>query len=104
MTTERDHINNYLNRLSVLLSEVTKDGTDTHTSKAEYGGGNSIEVDSALFLMGLVHRFNPLTIVETGTHWGFSSSFLATALAWHEESYPRQRQLHTIDVSCYEGR
>ncbi len=104
MISEQQHVQNYLNRLQILLEGTEKDGTDTHTAGHEYGGGSAVEVESGEFLCALVKRFNPITVIETGTHRGFSSGWIATALAWHEESYPRSRKLITVDVNNYERR
>lgn len=93
-----------LDRFRILTEGITKDGVDCHTVGEQFGGGNAIELESAIFLYGLVRRFNPVTVVETGTHHGLSSSFIASALADTEASYPLGRMLHTIDVNDYDGK
>jgi len=93
-----------LDRFRILTEGITRDGVDCHTVGPEYGGGNAIELESGLFLYSLVRRFNPITVIETGSHWGFASSCIAAALADMEESYPLGRTLTTIDVNAYDGR
>ncbi|NBW15992.1 MAG: class I SAM-dependent methyltransferase [Caulobacteraceae bacterium] len=93
-----------ISRFARLFDNIEKDGVDCHTVAKEHGNGNAIEAESGLLLYSMVHRFNPTTVVETGTHWGFSSACIACGLHDLESAYPRGRRLHTIDSSAYDGK
>lgn len=93
-----------LNRLGILLEGATYDGASSLSASPEYGNGSAIEFESGMFLYALVRRLAPLVVVETGTHWGFSSAFILCALADIAELTGVRGHLHTIDVSDYEGR
>jgi len=72
-----------LDRLSKLTAPFRQDGTDHFD-----WDGNSLELETGLFLYGLVRRARPKVIVETGTWKGYSSAFMACALADNFEGYP----------------
>ena len=93
-----------LSKLIHLTTGITADGVDCLSAPTEYGNGNAIEVESAIYLYATVLRFNPTVVVETGTHWGYSSSFILCALNDKESVYPKNRHLYTIDSSAYEGK
>lgn len=94
-----------LNKLNALLQGATMDGCDCHTASIELGNGNAIEVETAIFLYGFVRRYHPAVIVETGTHFGYSSAAIASALVDAAEDYPQQLgHLWTVDTDAYEGK
>jgi predicted O-methyltransferase YrrM len=69
-------------------------------------GPASIEVETGNLLHGLVRRNKPLCVVQTGTHWGFSSAWIACALEENHRDYPHfgKPRLYTWDGNDYEGR
>lgn len=96
-----------LEAIQVLLSGMEPDGVDCLTADHTYGHGNAIEVETGIFLYGLVRRLKPRNILETGTHWGYSSAWLALALADNCISLPADRGpgfVVTIDVNEYEKK
>lgn len=93
-----------IDRWKILLEGAEPDGCSCTTVGREYGNGNAIELETGLLLYALVRRIDPTVVVETGTHWGFSSACIASALQDMEEMYPRDRKLHTIDANDYGGK
>src|SRR5689334_7313331 len=96
------------NRLSILLEKSQPDGTCFTTHRTEIGGGAAIVAETGILLYSLVRRLQPRLVVETGTHWGASSGWIASALADTIELYPEKPELHgrlvTVDVDVYERR
>jgi predicted O-methyltransferase YrrM len=90
----------------ILLEGVTPDGVDCHTVDEKYGHGNAIEIETAIFLYGLVRRINPQVIMETGTHFGFSTACFALALRDQWVDYPHHRKGHiyTVGVDQWQQR
>lgn len=95
-----------LEAMRILTEGSQPDGTDCTTVATEYGGGNAIEGETGLFLYGLVRRYKPANILETGTHWGYSSAWLALAMKDNWETYPNQHPgaVVTLDMSTYDGK
>lgn len=94
-----------LEALKILLEGSTTDGVDCHSAAIEYGNGSAVEVETGIFLYGFVRRLHPAVIVETGTHWGFSSAFIGLALVDAAKDYPRQLgHLFTVDSNGYDGK
>ncbi|NBW19240.1 MAG: class I SAM-dependent methyltransferase [Caulobacteraceae bacterium] len=91
-----------LSRLAYLFSGGEWDTVSSITARHELGHGNAIETESALILYAFVQRFDPITVVETGTHYGFSSACIASALADREDIQPKGRHLHTVDKDAYQ--
>ena len=91
-----------LRKWQILLERSTPDVqcSGAHMANEQYGGRNAIEIETGLFLYGLVRRFLPHTIVETGTHMGFASACMALAL---EDILPQQRKacVITLDMGLY---
>ena len=71
-----------------------------YMANEQYGGRNAVEIETGIFLYGLVRRFQPHTIVETGTHMGFASACMALAL---EDMLPQQIKacVITLDMGPY---
>ena len=94
-----------LEKWSILLRGVTKDGVDCHSVAPEYGNGYAIELETGIFLYGFVRRLNPRLIAETGTHWGFSGACMALALEDSYLDYPNNLGcLFSVDHMDYEKK
>jgi len=94
-------------RIVELMRETGPDGTDHHDLyDVERGSSSAIELETALLLYALVRRTRPLTVVETGTHKGWSSAWIASALADNYQPYPHlgKPRLYTVDSNAYEGK
>lgn len=87
-----------------LFAGAEWDTVQSLTARHEVGHGNAIECESALLLYALVHRYDPITVVETGTHFGFSSAAIASALADRESFQPKGRMIHTMDMHSYDQK
>ena len=74
-------------RIAVLQDGMEYDGCDC-LSAAPYFGCGPIEVETGWLLYSLVRRIKPKTIVQTGTHLGYSSAWMAIALAETHRDYP----------------
>lgn len=90
----------------VLSSGSEPDGVNCITVSHEYGHGNAQELETALFIYGLLRREKPILCLESGTHWGFSSAVMALALKDNAACYPHLQYGHllTIDVNDYDHR
>jgi predicted O-methyltransferase YrrM len=66
------------------------------TVAGEFGGGNAVEVEVGEFLHSFVRAVRPKLVVETGTHKGFSSLMIATALKENHQGH-----LYTVDLGDY---
>lgn len=64
----------------------------------KYGEAGAAEVETGIFLYGLVRRAQPRVIVETGTNRGWSSACMALALKDNGAGH-----LWTCDINEYEG-
>jgi predicted O-methyltransferase YrrM len=75
-------------------------------SPAQSLGPASIEVETGNLLYALSRRSKPMCVVQTGTHWGFSSAWIACALEENHINYPHfgKPRLYTWDGNDYEGR
>ena len=92
-------------KLHILIEDSTLDGVDCRSASAAKGNGASIEVDTGIFLLGLIHRLQPKVAIETGTNFGYCASFIGLALESIALDYPHLRgHLWTVDVDRYEGR
>lgn len=85
-------------RLEKLTDKFVRDGTDHFDVD-----GNSLELETGLLLYALVRRIRPKVIMETGTWHGYSSAFMAAALADNYEAYPNIPhmpcgRLMTVDI------
>ena len=91
-------------KLKILLEGSTTDGINCHSASIAYGNGSAMEVETGIFLYGLVRRFQPKVCLETGTHKGFSTSFIALGLEDVAVDYPRlQGRVYTVDSGLYDG-
>lgn len=91
----------------ILMEGVSADGVDCTTMGTEKGGGNAVELETAIFLYGLLRRENPKGFcIETGTHWGLSSAAMGLALKDAVALYDGKMAttLVTVDVGSYEGK
>lgn len=70
------------------------------------GQGNAIEIETGLLLYAMVLRLRPCAIIETGTHRGYSSAWMASALADIRENGPScdSARMYTVDGNGYDGR
>ena len=94
-----------LDAFRILLEGATKDGVDCYSAAEAYGNGSAIEIETGIFLYGLVRRYKPRLVLETGTHWGFSAAWIALALQDNGKDYPDfAGHLITIDADGYNGR
>lgn len=95
-----------LDRLTFLLSGMTRDGCDCYTAAPEFGGGNALEVETGMFLYALTLRLKPRCVVQTGTHYGYSSAWITAALADNYAAYPEKGpgHLYTWDKDDADGR
>jgi predicted O-methyltransferase YrrM len=90
-------------RLAVLLDFASVTG-DVLAPSQQFGSG-AIEVETGLFLYSLVRRMRPRLVVETGTHWGYSGAWIASAIADNADVYPEYPgRLVTIDCNAYQER
>lgn len=55
-------------------------GATEHEADPQYGGGNAIEPVTGFLLYGLVRRYQPQLIWETGTHYGYATTWMALAV------------------------
>ena len=94
-----------IDAVKILLEGSHSDGVDCTSADVKYGSGSEIEVETGLFLYGLLRRYNPRVGVETGTHRGYSSAWLALAMKDAVAFFPGRRPgvLFTVDVGEYEG-
>ena len=91
-----------LEKWAILLDGATPDGVDCHSVAPDKGNGNAIEIETGIFLYGLVRRLNPKMIVETGTHWGWSTACIALALEDQAMDYSHQAgMIETVDHIDY---
>lgn len=90
----------------ILLDGMEADGTSCTTASREYGHGNAVEVETGIFLYGLVRRYQPANILETGCHWGYSSAWMAMGLKDNRFFYPNKKAnaLITLDMTAYDGK
>jgi predicted O-methyltransferase YrrM len=88
------------------MADVTPDGVNCHTAGRQYGHGQAVEVETGMFLYGLVRRFHPRCVVETGTHLGFGTSWVACALKDNVADYSHHKvgHIYTIDVLNHDNR
>lgn len=95
-----------LNAWKILLEGCTADGTVCTTAGVPFGGGNAVECETGIFLYALMRRFQPQTVFESGSHWGFSSACMALGLKDNVKLYPRKScgKLYTMDMNEYEGK
>lgn len=84
---------------------MEKDNVSCLSANPRFGSG-AIEVETGNFLYSLVRRIKPLCVVQTGTHWGYSSGWIASALADNYADYPDCGKpcLYTWDGNDYEGK
>lgn len=91
-----------LKKWQILLERSAPDTQcpNGHMANDQYGGRNAVEIETGIFLYGLVRRFLPHTIVETGTHMGFASACMALAL---EDAIPSRGKacVLTVDMGPY---
>ena len=82
------------------------DGCGSTTVGVPHGNGYAIELETALFLYGLVRREQPTFVIETGTHLGFSAAVIGLALKDNSLSHPRKMEgaLFSVDSGAYEGK
>lgn len=92
-----------LEKWALLLAGSERDGVDCHSYSAEKGNGNSCEVETSIFLYALVRRWQPTTIVDTGTNFGVSSAVMALGLEdnWKDYQHKPRGMVHTIDCTDY---
>jgi len=92
-----------LKAIAFLLNGSVADGTDCHSAAVDFGNGSAVEVETGLFLYGMARRLDPKRIVETGTHRGWSSAWLALALKdnWIDYRHKRPPRLFTVDSGDY---
>lgn len=92
-----------MNRISKLIENskavICFDDISINASD-EHGGPAAIEVETGLFLYSTILRMRPKVIVETGTYKGYSSAWMASALADIQDNIPNAIQkghLWTVD-------
>lgn len=92
-------------RLKMLTTGMEYDNVDCLSPSQEHGSG-AVEVETALLLYSLIRRIKPLCVVQTGTHWGYSSGWIACALADNHTDYPDKGKprLYTWDGNDYDGK
>lgn len=92
-------------RLYELCRGQEFDGVDATNAADLYGRDNAIEVETGVFLYGLVRRMRPQLVVETGTMKGFSGAWIACALAdnYYLSTSRKPGHLFTIDTYGYDG-
>lgn len=61
-----------------------------------FGGGYAVELEVGELLYGLVRSIKPVMVVETGTHKGYSTLLIASALEANGAGH-----LHTVDEIDY---
>jgi predicted O-methyltransferase YrrM len=62
----------------------------------KFGGGNAVELEVGELLYGLVRALKPAVVAETGTHRGYSTLLIASALQANKVGH-----LYTVDVTDY---
>lgn len=77
-------------------ARVYDDGS--HIVPLKYGEAGAVEVETGIFLYGLVRRMQPDVIVETGTSRGWSSACMALAMQDNGHGH-----VYTLDVEEYSG-
>jgi predicted O-methyltransferase YrrM len=92
-------------RLKVLLDGMEYDGVSCLSPAQKFGSG-AIEVETGLLLYALTRRHKPLCIVQTGTHWGYSTAWMAAAIEENHHDYPEpgKPRLYTWDSNDYDGK
>lgn len=94
-----------LDAWKILMEEMEPDGVDCHSAAVKYGNGSAAEIESGIFFYSLVRRYAPKVVMETGTHWGWSSACMGLGLVDNAKDYPHLRgRLYTIDSNPYEGK
>lgn len=98
-----------LNRLSILLEGskgVIAFGDVAAHTDAKKGGPAALEVETGFLLYSLIKRYKLKNIVETGTHFGYSAAWFASALAdnYEMDSHLGRGAVYTIDVDAYDGK
>ena len=94
-----------LQAVSILHANLQLDGESLAASE-EFGGRNSAEIETGIFLMALVRRIKPLVILQSGTHFGFSSCWMSIGLKdnWIPCPHRQPGHLYTCDVGDYDQR
>lgn len=92
-------------RLKYLTQGMEYDGVSC-LSPSQSLGPASIEVETGNLLYAAVRRIKPLCVVQTGTHWGFSSAWIACALEENHRDYEHfgKPRLYTWDGNDYDGK
>jgi predicted O-methyltransferase YrrM len=92
-------------RLKVLLDDMEYDGVSCLSPAQKFGSG-AIEVETGNLLYSIVRRHKPLCVVQTGTHWGYSTAWIAAALEENHSDYPGpgKPRLYTWDSNDYDGK
>lgn len=62
----------------------------------DFGAGNAVELEVGELLYSLVRAVKPETVVETGTHKGYSTLLIAAALEAN-----RRGHIHSVDIADY---
>ena len=93
-----------LQKWEMLLAESAPDSQCAfgHMANETYGGRNAVEIETGIFLYGLVRRFLPRVILETGTHMGFASACLALALEDKAKDFPLLKTSRVLTIDCGE--
>lgn len=91
-------------RWQILTGGATPHSDGSLVAAADLGGPWAVEVETGIFLYGLVRRLQPRVIVETGTHRGFSTAWLAMGLLdnFHAHALLPPGMLTTIDQDPWE--
>jgi predicted O-methyltransferase YrrM len=80
-----------------ILSSVAPDGWNHGWSQVErFGGQMAVELEVGELLHALVRAVKPMKTFETGTHRGFSTLMIASALRAN-----RRGHLFTVDIKDY---
>lgn len=87
----------------ILMEGLTPDGIDCHSYSPALGNGSTVEFETSLLLYSLVRRFNPLTICDTGTHYGVATACMALGLKdnWVDYQHKSKGTIWTVDSTDY---
>lgn len=88
----------WFTNLLPLVQGCTIEGVDCHTAPEEFGNGNAVEVESGILLYAMTRRYRPTYCMETGTHRGYGSSWIGSALRDNAASYPNLPVGHLFTV------
>ena len=83
--------------LGAIRRNISQDHWNPRWSQVEdFGGNMAVELEIGELLYALVRAVKPETIIETGSHKGYSTLVIAQALAENNAGH-----LHTIDIEDF---